>query len=141
MERRAFWVLDFQMIFILVISETKASPTRVYYVEWCILIPIKNNSKFSEYILCIVCGGEVRNGVIAFEVFTSNLGQCTGWGGAPSLGWGTEGFSEPLTHAKSWMIPVAKIKMSRRLFSKRNMMYKDRYEQVKNSWGILNNWV
>ena len=50
-----------------------------------------------------VCGvTEVRNDVIAFEVFTSNLGQKAGWGGALLLrGYGREGCSEELIYAKS----------------------------------------
>lgn len=47
-----------------------------------------------------VCGGiEVRNGVIAFEVFTSNLGQCS----VSLCGLSREGCSKTLIHTTSCM--------------------------------------
>lgn len=58
-------------------------------------------------LLCTICGViELRNGVIAFEVFTFNLRQYTGWGGALPLRDRAAKAIEALVHAKSCTVPV-----------------------------------
>lgn len=48
------------MIFTLLISETKSSPTRVNLLHDASYNSLNNNSKVSEYILRTVCGVEEK---------------------------------------------------------------------------------